>query len=122
MHVGREWLIDASGCDPGALREVDVLKRVFDRAISELSLHPVREPIWHVFPGEGGITGVVLLSESHLACHTYPELGLATFNLYCCRERPQWPWEERLAEMLSAGQVTVHTVVRQVATEMMAKA
>jgi S-adenosylmethionine/arginine decarboxylase-like enzyme len=53
-----------------------------------------------------------MLTESHLACHTYPEFGVATFNLYCCRERPSWPWDERLREMLGASAVSVRRVRR----------
>ena len=41
--------------------------------------------VWHKFGGEGGVTGLIMLTESHLACHTYPEYQTATFNLYCCR-------------------------------------
>ncbi len=110
--VGTEWLIDASGCDPGALGDVARLSEVFERAIRELGLHPLGEGSWHKFPEPGGVTGLVMLTESHLACHTYPEFGAATFNLYCCRERPEWPWEERLREMLGARGVSVARVRR----------
>ena len=70
------------------------------------------EPQWHTFPGEGGVTGLVMLTESHLACHTYPEFGVATFNLYCCRERPAWAWDERLRDMIGARDVQVRSVNR----------
>jgi S-adenosylmethionine decarboxylase len=60
------------------------------------------------------MTGFVVLSESHLACHTYPEHGILTINLYCCRPRPEWPWRERLQEMFGATIVTVRTVQRSV--------
>lgn len=39
---------------------------------------------WHAFGGEGGVTGVVLLAESHLAIHTWPELNAVTFDVYVC--------------------------------------
>jgi S-adenosylmethionine decarboxylase len=52
------------------------------------------------------------LTESHLACHTYPEYGTATFNLYCCRSRPEWDWESELRSALSAGSVTVTKLER----------
>ena len=110
--VGTEWLVDASGCDPRALGDVARLSEVFERAIRELGLHPLGAGSWHKFPEPGGVTGLVMLTESHLACHTYPEFGAVTFNLYCCRERPEWPWEERLREMLGARGVTVSRVRR----------
>lgn len=114
MIVGHEWVVDASGCDAGALRDLPRIQRVIGRIVGELGLKPVGEPAWNKFPGEGGVTGIVLLSESHLACHTYPELGAATFNLYCCRERPEWPWAERLRESLGASDVTVRRLERTV--------
>ncbi|MDT5272183.1 MAG: S-adenosylmethionine decarboxylase [Acidobacteriota bacterium] len=112
LTVGTEWLIEASGCDAEALRDVERLRGVFARAISELGLSVVGEHLWHKFPGEGGATGLAMLTESHLACHTYPEFRVATFNLYCCRERPEWPWAERLREMIGATEVSVRSVVR----------
>ena len=73
--------------------------------------------LWHRFPFPGGVTGLYLLTESHLACHTYPEHALATFNLYCCRPRPRWPWEQRLAEVLGAARVLVRCLPRGVEPE-----
>ena len=113
LTVGTEWLIEAAGCDAEALRDVGRLRRVFERAVTELDLRVVGEPVWHKFPGEGGATGLVMLTESHLACHTYPEFRAATFNLYCCRERPEWPWAERLREMLGAESVSVRSISRR---------
>ncbi len=107
MIVGFEWLIDAIDCDKNALREVETLRSIFARIISDLQLKTIGDGSWHKFDGEGGVTGLVMLTESHLACHTYPEHGTATFNLYCCRERPEWDWEENLKQMLGAKNVVV---------------
>jgi len=112
--VGTEWLVEASGCREEALRDDGLLRGLLTRIVAELDLRPVGEMLLHKFPEPGGVTALVLLSESHLACHTYPEYGVATFNLYCCRTRPLWPWAERLAEMLSAGRVTVRMMERTV--------
>jgi len=112
LTVGTEWLIEASGCDAGALRDAGRLREVFARAVAELDLRVVGAPQWHTFPGEGGVTGLVMLTESHLACHTYPEFGVATFNLYCCRERPAWAWGPRLRELIGARDVRVRSLDR----------
>ena len=79
---GSEWLVDARGCRSDALRSQAVLEALFARVIDDLALRPVAPALWHAFPGECGVTGVVLLSESHLTCHTFPETGFAAFNLY----------------------------------------
>lgn len=112
MALGTEWLVDAQACDPASLRSVEALGSVFSRVVGDLGLRTLGEAVWHVFPGPGGITGLQLLSESHLACHTFPERGFAAFNLYCCRPCPEWPWPERLQELLSAGEVSVRSFPR----------
>lgn len=109
---GEEFLVDAFGCDPARLRSVEGLRAIFDAAVKELGLHPVGEAHFHAFPGAGGVTGLLMLSESHLTCHTFPETGYAAFNLYCCRPRPTWPWDERLRAALSATRVDVRRVGR----------
>jgi S-adenosylmethionine decarboxylase len=111
-EAGLEFVVDATGCDPARLRDETLLRALLGRAIDELELRPVAAPLVHVFPGEGGVTAMVLLAESHLALHTFPELGLATFNLYCCRPRPAWAWESRLAEALGAEVVRVRILER----------
>ena len=114
MTLGTEWLIDASGCDPEALADVERLRGIFNRVINDLNLNVVGEIAWAKFPQPGGVSGLALLSESHLACHTYPEFQAATFNLYCCRNRADWPWEEKLKEMLGASEVRVRVFDRMV--------
>ena len=111
MIVGTEWLIEATGCDAALLRDEQGLRSIFDSIIADLGLKAI-DAIWHKFPGEGGVTGLVALTESHLACHTYPEHGTATFNLYCCRTRPEWDWEGELTTALSASEVNVTKIER----------
>lgn len=111
MIVGTEWLIEATGCDAERLRDEAALRGIFDAVIADLGLKDI-DSIWHKFPGEGGVTGLVALTESHLACHTYPEHGTATFNLYCCRTRPEWDWEKNLQDILRAASVSVTKIER----------
>ena len=58
------------------------------RAVATAGLTAVGD-LFHAFPppaeqGPGGITGMVLLAESHLAVHTWPELGAVTLDVYVC--------------------------------------
>jgi len=112
MNSGNEWLVDAEGCSPDALRDLNTIRRLCEAVIQDLSLKVLGEPIWHKFGGEAGVTGLYLLTESHLACHTYPETGIATFNLYCCRPRPSWPWETQLKRLIGAARVEVRALGR----------
>ena len=113
MIVGTEWLIEAFECSPTALRDQAALQTVFDRIIKDLKLKVVGEQLWHRFsPPGAGVTGLAMLTESHLACHTYPEYGTATFNLYCCRERDEWNWSENLENLIGAKSVNVNRIER----------
>jgi S-adenosylmethionine decarboxylase len=112
MNVGTEWLVDAEGCSADLLRDVDTVRGICEEVIAHLGLRVAGEPMWYQFPQPGGVTGLYLLTESHLACHTFPETGMATFNLYCCRPRPPFAWEERLRALLGASRVTVRTAAR----------
>ncbi len=53
---------------------------LFDRLIDDLGLTKVGET-YHAFPS-GGFTAVVCLSESHVSIHTWPEFGIATFDVF----------------------------------------
>ena len=118
MQIGNEWLVEAAGCREAALRDPVLLESLFARIIADLGLQPLHAPAFHVFPAPGGITGFVMLTESHLAIHTWPEHGVVTLNLYCCRPRPDWPWRARLGELLGATDVRVRMVDRAMAAEL----
>ena len=110
--LGTEWLVEAWGCDAERLRSQQALSLLFTKMIEELLLQPVAASQWHVFPGAGGVTGMQMLAESHLTCHSFPEAGLLTLNLYCCRPRPAWPFADRLAVHFGASNVEVRVLPR----------
>jgi S-adenosylmethionine decarboxylase len=116
MIVGTEWIIDAAGCDSESLRNMGLLQSLVHRMIIDLNLQTIGQALWHQFPTPGGITGLVLLTESHIACHTYPEFQTATFNLYCCHYRKAWSWDRYLKELLDAREVSIRVVERTVPT------
>jgi S-adenosylmethionine decarboxylase len=112
MTGGAEWLVDGLGCDPARLSDMPTLVELGSALIAALELHVIGAPLLHRFDGAGGATGLYLLSESHLAWHTYPECGLCTLNLYCCRPRPMLDWAELLGGRLGAQNVRVSVVQR----------
>ncbi|KAA5545979.1 S-adenosylmethionine decarboxylase [Roseiconus nitratireducens] len=114
---GTEWVVDASGCRSTLLTDLRLIRSICETIVDGLGVNLVAAPLCHVFPPPGGVTALYLLSESHLACHTYPEHRFATFNLYCCRRRPQWPWEQELSRRLGAQQVLVRQIDRQLISE-----
>ena len=114
---GDEWLVEAFGCDAERLADRASLAGLLDRVVNELALRPIGAGQWHVFPPPGGITGMLLLAESHLTVHTFPEYRSLCLNLFCCSPRRAWPFAERLAEMVGAERVAVRHLVRAYASE-----
>jgi S-adenosylmethionine decarboxylase len=113
--TGVEWFVDARGCDPARLTSPATLAALFDEIIADLDLHVVATPVWHKFPGHGGVTGIALLAESHLAVHSFPEHRSLCLNLFCCRPRAEWDFAGRLAAHVGAAEVDVRRVDRSYA-------
>ena len=109
---GDEWIVEAFGCDAERLADRASLAALSDRMVNELGLRPIGAGQWHVFPAPGGITGMLLLAESHLTVHTFPEHRSLCLNLFCCTPRAPWPFAERLADTLGAERVEVRHVDR----------
>ena len=89
---GLHLTADLRGCAAGRpeMTETASLRSCCLAAVADAGLTPVGE-LFHRFipaaaPGvaPSGITGVVLLAESHLAVHTWPELEAATLDVYVC--------------------------------------
>jgi S-adenosylmethionine decarboxylase len=76
---------DLFDCACPAKRLVDMpeLRAQCLMAVHDAGLTPVAD-LFHPFPGSAGVTGIVLLAESHMAVHTWPETMGVTLDIYVC--------------------------------------
>ncbi len=82
--VGIHLLADLHGVAPSRLMDAGALMQMFAAAL-EANRFTVLDKVAHKFAGSGaGVTGVFLLGESHLAFHTYPELGFLALDIFSC--------------------------------------
>lgn len=81
--IGRHLLVDLHGVAPAMLRAGERLLSLLGESLRRHGFHVLSESC-HAFPDPGGVTGFILLSESHAAFHTYPEHGYAAFDLFSC--------------------------------------
>jgi S-adenosylmethionine decarboxylase len=79
LHAMDAWVRDAS-----ILTAADELQAVLRAAAAAGGATVVGEE-FHAFPN-GAVTGVLLLAQSHLTIHTWPELRLANVDLLTCGE------------------------------------
>ena len=88
---GLHLTADLGGCaaDSASMTDPAALRAACLQAVAQTGLKAVGE-LFHRFsplPGSSqppGVTGVVLLAESHLAVHTWPERGVVTLDVYVC--------------------------------------
>jgi S-adenosylmethionine decarboxylase len=82
---GLHLTADLHGVAPAlaAMHDAAALRERCMAEVRGAGLQPVGE-LFHRFPEAGGVTGVVLLAESHLAVHTWPELAAVTLDVYVC--------------------------------------
>lgn len=120
LGTGTEWVVDASGCCADSLQDIALIRCICDQVVADIGVTVLGQPQFHRFGGPAGVTALYMLSESHLACHTYPEYGFATFNLYCCRERAAWNWQGVLSEKLDAKIVHVRHLARGLSQDLAA--
>lgn len=86
---GTHLLADLSGVDAALLRDCAALEALLRRAAIEAGAQ-VLHGHFHSFGQEAGVTGVLLLAESHISIHTWPEAGFAAVDIFMCgAARPQ---------------------------------
>jgi S-adenosylmethionine decarboxylase len=88
--LGRHVLAEMYGCEPEMLDNVERVRDMMVAAALAAGAE-VREVVFHQFSPQG-VSGVVVISESHLAVHTWPELGYAAVDVFTCGDRVD-PWD-----------------------------
>lgn len=80
--VGKHAIIDLSGCDPDVICDYELILNILREAARVAQVTVVGE-IEHQFNPEG-YSMVLLLEESHLSIHTWPEYNYVSLDLFSC--------------------------------------
>ena len=83
--LGRHILIEAYDCDPEILDDIKIVEDTMVNAALRAGAE-VREVAFHKFSPQG-VSGVVVISESHLSIHTWPEFGYAAVDVFTCGDK-----------------------------------
>ncbi len=115
-HLGRHVLAEICGCDFNILNNIKKVEEIMVNAALEAGAE-VRECVFHKFSPQG-VSGVVVISESHLAIHTWPELGYAAVDVFTCGDRVN-PWDacNYLTDHFYAKQITAKEMKRGMVSE-----
>lgn len=81
VHIIAEFC----GCKSNLISRSKIVKRILDDAVKRSKLTPIRS-YFHQF-SPYGVTGFILLKESHISIHTWPEYNYAAIDLFGCGDR-----------------------------------
>jgi S-adenosylmethionine decarboxylase len=87
---GVHIMIDGYGADETLLANAGYLRGLLDTLPAEMKMHAICEPqLVEVGPmnpkDPGGLSGFVMIAESHISFHTFPRRGFVTMDLYTCQ-------------------------------------
>jgi len=87
---GPHLTIDAYGCNKKKLRSVSFVASFLDDLPASIQMHKIMPP--YVFsysglkPEDWGVSGIVLIAESHISTHTFVEKGYMSFDIFSCKD------------------------------------
>lgn len=87
---GPHLMLDAYGCDRRKLEDLSVVSSILDEYPEEIGMTKIMPPYVFRYSGEvpedWGVSGIVLIAESHIAIHTFPDKGYFTLDIFSCKE------------------------------------
>jgi len=80
--LGRHLILELYGCPARLLDDLDLVGRVLTEAAEDSSATIIK-PFFHQFSPQG-VSGVIVIAESHFSIHTWPEYGYAAVDMFTC--------------------------------------
>ena len=107
---GRHLLVEYTGCDASVLDDLKRIEALMNQAAKAARTNIVASVFQPFEPH--GVTGVVVVEESHLSIHTWPEHGYAAVDFFTCGESVPELAHKVLSEGLGAERAEIVTVDR----------
>ncbi|WP_456394012.1 adenosylmethionine decarboxylase [Thermococcus sp.] len=82
--IGFHYVVEAAGCDEEILQDADRIRRIFLEAAKAGSMEVKASYFFKFSPT--GVSGMVIVAESHISIHTWPEKRYAAIDVYTCGE------------------------------------
>lgn len=83
-QLGNHYILDFYNCDVAFLNQLTEVEAVMTTAVKEANLTIVHSH-FHQFAPQG-VSGTIIIAESHFSVHTWPEYGFASLDLFSCQE------------------------------------
>ena len=86
MHL----VIDGHGCDRARLSDAEQTRRFLDEFPSRIRMTKIVPPAVYTYhgptPEDWGVSGFVIIAESHISVHTFPDRGYVNIDVFSCKE------------------------------------
>jgi S-adenosylmethionine decarboxylase len=109
---GKHIIIDGFECDASLLNDTTYLESLCNKAALDAGMEVLYSYFYHFEPQ--GVTGILLLSTSHMSIHTWPEERYASLDFYTCGDQDLIPQVEFLLKGLSTKKAMVYSILRGV--------
>ncbi len=80
--LGRHILVEMHNCNRESLNDLELIRKVMLKAAVDCGAEVLGES-FHRFSPQG-VSGVVVIAESHISIHTWPEHGFAAVDVFTC--------------------------------------
>ncbi len=114
MHLA----VDGYGADPQKLKDVDLVHDFLNEYPSSIGMTKIVPPQVYTYrgqrPEDWGVSGFVLIAESHISIHTFPDRGYVNIDIFSCKEFDPGDSLEDVKATFSLPEVKVWTLERGV--------
>lgn len=87
---GPHLILEAYGCSKESIGDLGLISKVLDEYPAKLDMTKIMPPYVFTYhgtvPDDWGVSGIVLIAESHISIHTFPDKGFATLDIFSCRD------------------------------------
>ena len=111
LGFGPHLTLDLSSCDKEILADREKIHSMLDRLPTMIGMHKISDPNVVYYPGKpgsfdkGGVSGFVLIAESHITIHTFVEQAHAFVDIFSCKPFDLKKTEEFFVDNLKAEKV-----------------
>lgn len=117
-NFGAHLTIDGYKGDKVKLNDFALVFKVLDELPEKLGMHKIITPYCVIAPpitekDQGGISGFVMIAESHISVHTFPEKGFVSVDVYTCQgDLDENKIGEYFKETFGLGELEVNKITR----------
>ncbi|MEM4389803.1 MAG: adenosylmethionine decarboxylase [Candidatus Micrarchaeia archaeon] len=113
---GPHLMLDLYGCDRKKLEDINFIYKFLDELPSTIGMTKIMPPYTFSYTGtkpeDWGISGIVLIAESHVSIHTFPEKEYASVDVFSCKEFDTDATAALIAQAFGAKKVEKNFLMR----------